>query len=57
MPDIYGGSPAEVVANVVRVVKMDPVAVMLAMRFGTSRLGIGSTASTSYYEPFDVARR
>lgn len=57
MPDIYGGSPAEVVANGVRVVKMDPVATMLAMGFGTSRLGIGSTASTTYYEPFDVARR
>jgi len=57
MPDIYGGNPAEVVANGVRVVKLDPVATMLAMGFGTSRLGIGSTASTTYYEPFDVARR
>ncbi len=26
MPDIYGGNPAEVVANGVRVVKIDPVA-------------------------------
>ena len=49
--------PAEVVANGVRVVKMDPVATLLAMGFGTQRLGIGSTASTTYYEPFDVARR
>ncbi|MBN8928576.1 MAG: monooxygenase [Rhodospirillales bacterium 69-11] len=57
MPDIYGGNPAEVVANGVRVVKIDPVATMMAMGFGTSRLGIGSTASTTYYEPFDVARR
>ena len=30
MPDIYGGNPAEVVANGVRVVKLDPVATMLA---------------------------
>ena len=52
-----GGNPAEVVANGVRVVKMDPVATLLAMGFGTRRLGIGSTASTTYYEPFDVARR
>jgi FMN-dependent oxidoreductase (nitrilotriacetate monooxygenase family) len=57
MPDIYGGNPAEVVANGVRVVKIDPVATMLAMGFGTKYLGIGSTASTTYYEPFDVARR
>ena len=49
--------PAEVVANGVRVVKMDPVATLLAMGFGTRRLGIGATASTTYYEPFDVARR
>ena len=57
MPDIYGGNPAEVVANGVRVVKIDPVATMMAMGFGTQYLGIGSTASTTYYEPFDVARR
>ena len=57
MPDLYGGNPAEVVANGVRVVKIDPVATMMAMGFGTKYLGIGSTASTTYYEPFDVARR
>lgn len=57
MPDIYGGNPAEVVANGVRVVKIDPVAAMMAMGFGTRHLGLGSTASTTYYEPFDVARR
>ena len=57
MPDIYGGNPAEVVANGVRVVKIDPVATMMAMGFGTKYLGLGSTASTTYYEPFDVARR
>jgi len=57
MPDIYGGNPAEVVANGVRVVKIDPVATLLAMGFGTRYLGIGATASTTYYEPFDVARR
>src|SRR6478736_564286 len=58
MPDIYdGGNPAQVVANGVRVVKLDPVATLLAMGFGTHRLGIGATASTTYYEPFDVARR
>ena len=39
MPDIYGGNPAEVVANGVRVVKIDPVATMMAMGFGTKYLG------------------
>ena len=57
MPDIYGGNPAEVVANGVRVVKMDPVATLLAMGFGTKYMGIGATGSTTYYEPFDIARR
>jgi FMN-dependent oxidoreductase (nitrilotriacetate monooxygenase family) len=57
MPDIYGGDPAEVVANGIRVVKIDPVATMMAMGLGTQYLGVGSTASTTYYEPFDVARR
>lgn len=57
MPDIYGGNPAEVVANGVRVVKLDPVATLMAMGLGTSRLGIGATGSTTYYEPFDLARR
>jgi FMN-dependent oxidoreductase (nitrilotriacetate monooxygenase family) len=57
MPDIYGGNPAEVVANGVRVVKIDPIVTMMAMGLGTKYLGIGSTASTTYYEPFDVARR
>jgi len=57
MPDIYGGNPAEVVANGVRVVKIDPVVTLMAMGFGTRYLGLGSTASTTYYEPFDVARR
>ena len=57
MPDIYGGNPAEVVANGVRVVKIDPVVTLMAMGYGTKYLGVGSTASTTYYEPFDVARR
>jgi alkanesulfonate monooxygenase SsuD/methylene tetrahydromethanopterin reductase-like flavin-dependent oxidoreductase (luciferase family) len=56
MPDIYGGNPAEVVANGVRVVKMDPVATLLAMGFGTKYMGIGATGSTTYYEPFDGSR-
>ena len=45
MPDIYGGDPAhEVVANGIRVVKLDPVAVLMAMGVGDRSLGLGSTA-------------
>jgi FMN-dependent oxidoreductase (nitrilotriacetate monooxygenase family) len=35
---------------------MDPVVTMMAMGLATSRMGIASTASTTYFEPFDVAR-
>ncbi len=56
MPDLYTGEHAEAVANGVRVVKMDPVTVLTAMGLATSRLGLGSTYSTTYYEPFHVAR-
>jgi FMN-dependent oxidoreductase (nitrilotriacetate monooxygenase family) len=37
-------------------VKLDPVVVLTMMAAATSRLGLGSTASTTYYEPFHVAR-
>ena len=57
MPDIYGGNPREVVANGVRVVKIDPVATLLAMGFGTKHMGVGATGSTTYYEPFHIARQ
>jgi FMN-dependent oxidoreductase (nitrilotriacetate monooxygenase family) len=35
---------------------MDPVTVLMVMGMATRRLGLGSTRSTTYYEPFDVAR-
>ncbi|MBT6278154.1 MAG: LLM class flavin-dependent oxidoreductase [Chromatiales bacterium] len=56
MPDIYGNDHAESVRNGVRVVKMDPVPIMAAMGAVTSKLGLGATCSTTYYEPFHVAR-
>src|SRR3954462_13358027 len=52
MPEIYDGdNRGRGVANGVRVVKLDPGATLRAMGFGTHRLGIGATASTTYYEP------
>ena len=56
MPDRYGDDFAESVRHGVRVVKMDPVAVLMAMGMATERLGLGATYSTTYYEPFHVAR-
>lgn len=56
MPDRYGDSFAEAVRNGVRVVKMDLVPALTAMGLATRRLGLGATYSTTYYEPFHVAR-
>lgn len=35
---------------------MDPVTVLMTMAMATTHLGLGATYSTSYYEPFHVAR-
>ena len=56
MPDIYGGDYRETIANGVRAVKMDPVPPLMAMAAATKHLGLGCTYSTTYYEPFHVAR-
>ena len=56
MPDHYGHDHAHAVQHGIRCVKMDPVAVLMAMAMATRKLGLGSTYSTSYYEPFHVAR-
>lgn len=56
MPDRYGGDHSHTVEYGIRCIKMDPVVTMMAMGLATSRMGIASTASTTYFEPFDVAR-
>jgi FMN-dependent oxidoreductase (nitrilotriacetate monooxygenase family) len=56
MPDRYGNDHAHTVEYGIRCVKMDPVPVMMAMAAVTTRLGLGATCSTTYYEPFHVAR-
>jgi FMN-dependent oxidoreductase (nitrilotriacetate monooxygenase family) len=56
MPDLYGGDHAHTVENGIRCVKLDPVTVLMAMAAKTERLGLGATCSTTYYEPFHVAR-
>ncbi len=56
MPDIYADDYRDAVANGVRVVKMDPSCILTMMAAVTTRLGVGVTYSTTYYEPFHVAR-
>ncbi len=56
MPDRYGDHYAEAVRNGIRVVKMDLIPILMAMGLATSRLGLGATYSTTYFEPFHVAR-
>jgi FMN-dependent oxidoreductase (nitrilotriacetate monooxygenase family) len=56
MPDRYGDDYAESVRHGIRVVKMDLIPLMTAMGLATRRLGVGGTYSTTYAEPFHVAR-
>ena len=56
MPDRYGDDHADAVRHGVRVVKMDLIPLMTAMGLATRHLGVGGTYSTTYYEPFHVAR-
>ncbi|MEM7407815.1 MAG: LLM class flavin-dependent oxidoreductase, partial [Pseudomonadota bacterium] len=56
MPDMYSGDHAHTVQNGIRCVKLDPIACLMTMAAATERLGLGATYSTTYYEPFHVAR-
>lgn len=56
MPDIYGGDYANTVRYGIRAAKLDPIVCALTMGLATEKLGIGVTYSTTYYEPFHVAR-
>lgn len=56
MPDLYGGDHVHTVENGIRCVKMDPTAVLMTLGMATERLGLGATYSTTYYQPFHVAR-
>ena len=56
MPDMYGGDHAETVKNGIRCTKLDAVTCLMSMASVTKHLGLGATYSTTYYEPFHVAR-
>ncbi len=56
MPDIYGADHRATVESGIRAIKLDPTPVMMAMAAATTHLGLGATYSTTYYEPYHVAR-
>ena len=56
MPDRFGDDFAESVRHGIRVVKLDLIPLLTAMGLATRHLGLGGTYSTTYYEPFHVAR-
>ena len=56
MPDMYGRNHAHTVQHGIRCVKLDAATVLTVMGMATERLGLGATYSTTYYEPFHVAR-
>src|SRR5215475_3947902 len=56
MPDRYGNDHRHTVEHGIRCVKMDPITILTVMGMATERLGLGSTCSTTYFEPFHVAR-
>ena len=57
MPDRYGNDHTHTVEFGIRATKMDPLIVLMTMGAVTTKLGLASTCSTTYFEPFDVARR
>jgi FMN-dependent oxidoreductase (nitrilotriacetate monooxygenase family) len=56
LPDLYTNNHHEAIGAGVRAVKMDPSTILMAMGMVTSRLGLGTTYSTTYFEPYHVAR-
>jgi FMN-dependent oxidoreductase (nitrilotriacetate monooxygenase family) len=56
MPEIYGRNADLAVAHGIRAVKLDPTVALMAMAAATTHLGLGATYSTTYHEPFHVAR-
>src|SRR5260370_7405564 len=56
MPDRYGNDHAHTVEHGIGCVKLDPTVTLMHMGMATTHLGLGATCSTTYYEPFHVAR-
>jgi FMN-dependent oxidoreductase (nitrilotriacetate monooxygenase family) len=57
MPDIFAAAHHASVEHGIRVVKMDPIPILATIGAVTSRIGLGGTLSTTYFEPFHIARQ
>jgi alkanesulfonate monooxygenase SsuD/methylene tetrahydromethanopterin reductase-like flavin-dependent oxidoreductase (luciferase family) len=49
MPDRFGADHVHTIEHGIRCVKLDPIVTLTMMGAVTSRLGLGSTASTTYF--------
>lgn len=56
MPEYEGGAYQDAIEHGIRCIKMDPLMTLMPMAMATTKLGLGATMSTTYYEPFHVAR-
>ncbi len=56
IPDVYADDYRVTLREGIRAVKLDPMLCAMALAGATERLGVGVTYSTTYYEPFHVAR-
>lgn len=56
IPDRFGDDFALTVEHGIRAAKLDPMLTAMTMGLATEKLGVGCTYSTTYYEPFHVAR-
>jgi FMN-dependent oxidoreductase (nitrilotriacetate monooxygenase family) len=56
MPTAYTGSPSPAVERGSRVIKLDVAAILGALSIVTSRIGLGATYSTTYHQPYHIAR-
>src|SRR5580704_6250604 len=56
MPSSYNHNFEQTVRYGIRAVKLDAATVLTVMGAATKRLGLGATYSTTYFEPYHVAR-
>jgi FMN-dependent oxidoreductase (nitrilotriacetate monooxygenase family) len=56
MPGVYGDSIVPTVRRGIRAIKLDLTTILGLMAGHSTRLGLGATYSTTYYDPFHIAR-
>ena len=56
IPDVYADDFRVTMKEGIRAIKLDPMLCAASLAYATNRIGVGVTYSTTYYEPFHVAR-